>query len=583
MSLIDLTPEYNLLEDYEQNDLVISVIDDLKLFFQSSKCSCRKTSEDLQNCFEKIGFKNFFERYFEFRSLNKKEKDLSIKTQLMVFQHKTENSIINYKYKYNETIPICQPVFLKLCDIKIDVLKALQKHLKTNGLDDRQHGNIKNIPKLKSRAFVDFEVAESVKNFILNYADLHGLPSPMRLRDNSDPYIYLETQNSYSSVFREYEKCFEDSLVDTSILNIKYKTFHKLWTQLTPHIKFLNSSSDLCENCETFRLKLFKLKSLNEEDEEIDMQFKFDEHLAAADCERQHYNNVRKKCKNNPTLTHICYDWAQSVAAPYSPQQVGSIYFKIPFKINIFGICTQRDNGDNFQLNYTIGEDELPEVISKGANTTLNMVFDFLQKIRGGEKDLYVTCDNCSGQNKNNLSLWFWSWLIMLGWYENIYINFMIAGHTKFICDGFFGSIKKVYRNRCINTVDHVEEAINDSTIENNNKSLRYKNGVGWRWYNFNTLFKDNFRNLRNITKYHHFHFSSNGDDIGKVYVSKKSGDSKIPFKLLKNNDFNKDDQLNILEAAPLTDDRKRYLYTKIHQHVEDPFKDILCPEPSTY
>ena len=51
------------------------------------------------------------------------------------------------------------------------------------------------------------------------------------------------------------------------------------------------------------------------------------------------------------------------------------------------------------------------------------MVFDFLQKIRGGEKDLYVTCDNCSGQNKNNLSLWFWSWLIMLGWYENIYIN----------------------------------------------------------------------------------------------------------------------------------------------------------------
>ena len=64
----------------------------------------------------------------------------------------------------------------------------------------------------------------------------------------------------------------------------------------------------------------------------IDMQFKFDEHLAAADSERQHYNNVRKKCKNNPTLTHICYDWAQSVAAPYSPQQVGSIYFKILLK-----------------------------------------------------------------------------------------------------------------------------------------------------------------------------------------------------------------------------------------------------------
>jgi hypothetical protein len=282
------------------------------------------------------------------------------------------------------------------------------------------------------------------------------------------------------------------------------------------------------------------------------------------------------------TSTHICYDWAQNVSAPYSPQQVGPIYFKIPFKINVFGICTQNDKGENYQLNYTIGEDELPEGTSKGANTTLNMVFDFLQKIHhGDEKDLYVTCDNCSGQNKNNPSLWFWSWLIMLGWYENIYINFMIPGHTKFVCDGFFGSIKKIYRNRCINTVDHVEEAINDSTIEGNNKSFRYKNGIGWKWYDFSSLFKDNFRNLPNITKYHHFRFSRN--DIGKVYVAKNSGGLEIPFELLKNDHFNKDGQLNLFEAAPLTDDRKRYLYTKIRQHVEDPFKDTLCPEPSTY
>ena len=69
MSLINLTPEYNLLEfeDYEKNDLVIGVIDDLKLFFQSSPCRCEKTKKD-PHCFEKIGFKNFFERHFEFSS-----------------------------------------------------------------------------------------------------------------------------------------------------------------------------------------------------------------------------------------------------------------------------------------------------------------------------------------------------------------------------------------------------------------------------------------------------------------------------------------------------------------------------------
>ena len=68
------------------------------------------------------------------------------------------------------------------------------------------------------------------------------------------------------------------------------------------------------------------------------------------------------------------------------------------------------------------------------------MVYFSLQKFALNEKKhLNITCDNCSGQNKNNLSLWFWSWLIMLGWYEDITINFMIPGHTKFICDSFFG------------------------------------------------------------------------------------------------------------------------------------------------
>src|SRR6185295_989624 len=103
MSLINSTPEHNLLEfeefeDYEQNDL-ISVKDDLRLFFQSSPCRCEKTTKNSHDCFEKIGFKNFYERHFEFKSLDKKEKDLSIKAQLMVFQFSNNSIRCNYRYK----------------------------------------------------------------------------------------------------------------------------------------------------------------------------------------------------------------------------------------------------------------------------------------------------------------------------------------------------------------------------------------------------------------------------------------------------------------------------------------------------
>ena len=108
MSLIDSTLEHNLFDlelmDYEEDDLVVDVVDDLKLYFQSFEYKCNKTAKkvkDPRNRFEKIGFKNFFERYFEFKSLNKKEKDISIKIQLMTFQFENENSLIRYKYQYN--------------------------------------------------------------------------------------------------------------------------------------------------------------------------------------------------------------------------------------------------------------------------------------------------------------------------------------------------------------------------------------------------------------------------------------------------------------------------------------------------
>ncbi|CAG8809866.1 15158_t:CDS:1, partial [Racocetra fulgida] len=64
--------------------------------------------------------------------------------------------------------------------------------------------------------------------------------------------------------------------------------------------------------------------------------------------------------------------------------------------------------------------------------------------------------------------------------------------------------------------------------------------------------------------------------DIGKVYASKKSNGEEISFLLLHNNNFDKNSQLNTICTVPLLDDRKKYLYTRIRQHVDDPYKDIL-------
>ena len=151
----------------------------------------------------------------------------------------------------------------------------------------------------------------------------------------------------------------------------------------------------------------------------------------------------------------------------------------------------------------------------------------------------------------------------------------MISGHTKFICDSLFGKIKKTYRNQKVNTVDDVEEIINKSS--KSNEGLRYNGGIGWKWFDFQKMFsKENFLNLPHITKYHHFRFSNLPQDLGKVYCSENSGGVEICHKLLCNNsNFIINQKLDTIEVMNISEERKKYLYQKIRQYVEDPYKDI--------
>jgi len=147
------------LEAYEPNELMFEAVQNLKLFFNDKlNCKCRAKNAI---CFEKIGFENFLERQFQLKGLDNNELDLCIKSQLMVFQFsKSENNKpAGYKYQYNSLIPICQPVFLNLCGIGKSRLLALQKHLNTDGLIERIHGNTNKVPQNKSHVTVDFGIA----------------------------------------------------------------------------------------------------------------------------------------------------------------------------------------------------------------------------------------------------------------------------------------------------------------------------------------------------------------------------------------------------------------------------------------
>ncbi|CAG8524622.1 14368_t:CDS:2 [Dentiscutata heterogama] len=144
-------PVYNLIEleldDYEENDLVLDTIYNLSLFFENStNCTCHQTprQKDLRICFEKVGFKCFFERYFELKALEEHELELFIKLQINDY-----------------------------------LLSTLQNHLQSNGLTEHVYGNTGHASKTESRVFLEFNITFSIKQFLIQYGTVHEFPSPL--------------------------------------------------------------------------------------------------------------------------------------------------------------------------------------------------------------------------------------------------------------------------------------------------------------------------------------------------------------------------------------------------------------------
>jgi len=235
------------------------------------------------------------------------------------------------------------------------------------------------------------------------------------------------------------------------------------------------------------------------------------------------------------------------------------MYFLSPRKVHLFGI---QDEAIKTQINYVLDESE---VINKGPNGTLSLVFDAIKKFDKGEKHLKLTCDNAVGQNKNNITLWFCLYLVICGYYESVELNFMIAGHTKFSPDRNFGMIKKRYRKSTIYSKEEFVRVAEESSSLN--KVQCYEDGKGFQYLDFKRKLEPYFIRLPNIAKYHHFFFSADNVKI-KEFVDSDWEE----FDLLKDDGRERKEIIKeirnlvfaILPPKSLSLERQEYLYEKI-------------------
>ena len=61
--------------------------------------------------------------------------------------------------------------------------------------------------------------------------------------------------------------------------------------------------------------------------------------------------------------------------------------------------------------------------------------------------------------------LWYLTWRVATGKHEEIGLNFMIAGHTKFAPDGCFGLIKKAYRRNAVSSLAELASVVENRSV----------------------------------------------------------------------------------------------------------------------
>jgi hypothetical protein len=66
---------------------------------------------------------------------------------------------------------------------------------------------------------------ETIKNFILNYAETHGLPDPGKSKNKKYSIILLPTEMSYKSVHQDFLASLEE---DNNLKSLKYEAFRRL-------------------------------------------------------------------------------------------------------------------------------------------------------------------------------------------------------------------------------------------------------------------------------------------------------------------------------------------------------------------
>ena len=261
------------------------------------------------------------------------------------------------------------------------------------------------------------------------------LPGAVPQQKKAGKYLLLPSHKTKEGVWQEYVKASQEM----ESRAYKLTKFKSVWNTHCSHIQVCKTKSDMCSTCRHYSDRLGRSQILSDERKQGLITI-YQQHLADAELCRNVYKLQIQEARNKPdSIAHVSFDYAQQVSYPSRAQEIGPMYFLTGRKCQIFGVCQEAKPHQLFFLT-----DET-HFTGKGANKTISQLHFYLEQRLASVPVLYIHCDNCVGENKNNAMLQYLVWRSLTTRNTKIVLEFMLPGHTKFGPDWFFGMFKLKY------------------------------------------------------------------------------------------------------------------------------------------
>ncbi len=396
--------------------------------------------------------------------------------------------------------------------------------------NQKQNNNSITVDKLKRKIRADSHTVEHKR--IKYNTSSKGFKSQQNF-DHSGLYRFLETASDlhkqfcncvvhYSSWYKHFNKKWNDEVVTGA--------FAKTWCQMcqnyidesTKWHKFKNNQTEKSAKSQKYFAEKERWKKIKQE---------WAAHYEHATQERKSHELLRQLAADG-NLRLICFDFKTTLVSPYwgyhcSPNQV---HYLSRMNAYFFGIVDEGlpDHFTGYIYPENFVDSEGPAATKKGSSHVIAMLYDFMDnngltdKNRETDRLLHFAADNCSGQNKNQHVLKFFCSCIDLGWADDIKLDFMIPGHTKFGPDRWFGKIgKEIIKLDAWNI---------EQLIENVKKSVSYRETIkdfrNCNAKNFKKFLDSNYTKPKGLKVSENYHFWFSKDHPGSVRVRVKSDDA---------------------------------------------------------